>query len=610
MSHLPSTGSPPYPSPSSPGTPPSQRYAGSNDEWVPCAYVSHTGQVEDIGGKRGRSLVDAHRKALDYARSLHQLERSTLRYTYVVGQYRWLAVRITLTPHSTPPMQALVEMRECAPPFSLTVRELDVLTLLSAGLSNTEIAGRIHISARTVAKHVENIFEKISVQNRALATGQALEMGLIRLPTPGGAMNSQLMTCAIERTAFDPASPKPVKAQARPAPIRIGLPLSFSGKGRADASEMLNGALLAVEEINERGGVLGRELELLAVDYDIESPSSIAQTYSYIINQEVEAISAGYSCMGSSILAMVGDFGAPYLHSATMDSVVNEVRNSLSRLGNIFQVCASDVKYGPGFARFITWLEENGAWTPHSRQIAVIMTDWSGLDIDLAGAEEILRKKRWRIDLVPVNTSEDVDWSAILAKVHRMNPSVVVLASYLVENGIAFQRAFMDNPLPALVYMLYNPSVPAFCEELQEEADGVLWATTSGLYTDRLGERFMDTYRNRFGAPPGQSHAGLAYDRVHILANSWLRTGTTRRFDKIIHDLRNAVHRGVNGAYHFGTDGQVGLAFPDDTRDPSISKAHLIFQIQQGIHRTLLPEPYTNGEFTLPPWLPAKGARL
>jgi LuxR family transcriptional regulator, maltose regulon positive regulatory protein len=60
----------------------------------------------------------------------------------------------------------------------LSARELEVLQLLMAGLSNAEIARRLVISLDTVKKHVTHIFEKLAVADRAEATRRARDLGL------------------------------------------------------------------------------------------------------------------------------------------------------------------------------------------------------------------------------------------------------------------------------------------------------------------------------------------------------------------------------------------------------------------------------------------------
>lgn len=64
-------------------------------------------------------------------------------------------------------------------PGSLTARELDVLRLLATGATNKEIATRLVVSQKTVARHLSNIFAKIGVSTRAAATAYAYRNGLI-----------------------------------------------------------------------------------------------------------------------------------------------------------------------------------------------------------------------------------------------------------------------------------------------------------------------------------------------------------------------------------------------------------------------------------------------
>lgn len=63
----------------------------------------------------------------------------------------------------------------------LTARETEVLALLSAGLSNKEIAQRMHISDHTVKFHVNAILTKLGAQSRTEAVVQAAKRGLVVL---------------------------------------------------------------------------------------------------------------------------------------------------------------------------------------------------------------------------------------------------------------------------------------------------------------------------------------------------------------------------------------------------------------------------------------------
>jgi ATP/maltotriose-dependent transcriptional regulator MalT len=71
--------------------------------------------------------------------------------------------------HGTPP----------ALPAGLTEREVEVLRLIAAGMTNNEIATSLFLSAKTVSRHLSNIFTKIGVTSRAAATAYAFEPALV-----------------------------------------------------------------------------------------------------------------------------------------------------------------------------------------------------------------------------------------------------------------------------------------------------------------------------------------------------------------------------------------------------------------------------------------------
>jgi LuxR family maltose regulon positive regulatory protein len=69
-----------------------------------------------------------------------------------------------------PPAQPLIE--------PLSPRELEVLHLMAAGLSNQEMCERLFLALSTVKGHNRNIFGKLGVQRRTEAVARARELGL------------------------------------------------------------------------------------------------------------------------------------------------------------------------------------------------------------------------------------------------------------------------------------------------------------------------------------------------------------------------------------------------------------------------------------------------
>ena len=71
----------------------------------------------------------------------------------------------------SPAMESLVE--------PLTERELEVLCLVVAGLSNSEIADQLIIATSTVKSHINRIYGKLGVENRTQAVIKAQDLALL-----------------------------------------------------------------------------------------------------------------------------------------------------------------------------------------------------------------------------------------------------------------------------------------------------------------------------------------------------------------------------------------------------------------------------------------------
>ena len=67
-----------------------------------------------------------------------------------------------------------------SPSTVLTERELEILSLVGAGLSSKGVSHRLHISSKTVENHKQRIFAKLGVQNQAHAVSVAMRTGLMR----------------------------------------------------------------------------------------------------------------------------------------------------------------------------------------------------------------------------------------------------------------------------------------------------------------------------------------------------------------------------------------------------------------------------------------------
>ena len=75
--------------------------------------------------------------------------------------------------------RALVVAGQVGGPAHLTAREAQVLRLIAEGASTRDISERLFISPKTADNHIQHIYTKLGVTNRAAATRWALDHGLV-----------------------------------------------------------------------------------------------------------------------------------------------------------------------------------------------------------------------------------------------------------------------------------------------------------------------------------------------------------------------------------------------------------------------------------------------
>jgi branched-chain amino acid transport system substrate-binding protein len=580
--------------------------------FVSAALVDEAGRIEEIDGASGRRALEDHPILANYARALVRSDRRRASFFWQRPNAAWLQVSIERPP--TRPASALVTLGEQSLPHGLTARELDVVTLVAGGLNNREIADALRTSVRTVATHVEHVLAKLAQRSRAGVSALAAEQGLLRLPIPGDGVELGGLTVGILGRRSDTVTTGSAVRMLSPhrpltrRPLLVGSALPLSGPARGDGIQMRNGAALAIDEINARGGVAGRRIEHVVVPTDIFDATSVRASFDALMAAEVDAITSLYVFCEDDAMERAAAYGAPYLHAMTSEHMAQRTGEDPDRYGRIFQVCPSEVHYGRGFVRFIDDLAASGSWRPHRRSVLFVETRLQSSQMATADTLETAAQSGWAIAGIHHVAAQDADWSGVLEVVRATDPAAILVTDFMPTELAAFQRAFASRPTDALVFAIYSPSVPAFLEDAGAAAEGVVWSTVTGTYGDGVGRGFMGRYAQRHGNPPGRSHAGIAYDEIHLLAQAWSAVDNPRDFRRVAERLRRQTYRGVNGSYHLDSDQQSALAYPDMTEDPSLSQAHLVLQVQDGEHRVLSPDPYVEASFRTPPWFSAHRA--
>jgi DNA-binding NarL/FixJ family response regulator len=100
------------------------------------------------------------------------------RFAAQPGPVERLVAAVISRPPSPDPAGPAGPSASGRPPDGLTTREPEVLSLLASGLSNAEIAQRLYLSHATVKTHINRIFAKTGVRDRAQAVRYAYQHGL------------------------------------------------------------------------------------------------------------------------------------------------------------------------------------------------------------------------------------------------------------------------------------------------------------------------------------------------------------------------------------------------------------------------------------------------
>src|SRR5215470_14291990 len=110
-------------------------------------------------------------------------------------------------------------------------------------------------------------------------------------------------------------------------PIRIGTILSVSGPAAFLGQDMKDGAQLAVDEINEAGGIGGRKIEWIFYDAQSQTQQAIAEARRLLSNDGVEMIVGGGNMSGIAlaIAPMAEAAKIPFVSTEGASAIVNPV---------------------------------------------------------------------------------------------------------------------------------------------------------------------------------------------------------------------------------------------------------------------------------------------
>ena len=373
----------------------------------------------------------------------------------------------------------------------------------------------------------------------------------------------------------------------------------------ADGQEMRNGTVMAIDELNANGGILGAQIKYIEID----DGDSLAEDVTTAFNRAVETenpdvIVSGYHLASGPEFDIVADAGRLYYNVNTQQRWIDLYDKDPARYWGSFQCDPADTWYGGGFGLWLNELVESGA-VKLDKTAAILAGDDAYDSFIAQNFESKIKELGWDVIHKGTFTAGKVpDWGPLLAKVRSNPPGMLFTADYNPADDAAMAKQWAQNPVPGtLVYQQYGPSVPEYLKLAGDAANGMVWATVLGLLPDQIGNDFRKRYEAKFGNPPGWANAGGCYDTVNVWAKAVTAAGTWSDYKRVAAETEKVIHRGTTGSISFKS--HAGLAYPGQTPDPSLGQAHIIVQLQDGEHVVISPDPYTTGEFQPPPWFTA-----
>jgi branched-chain amino acid transport system substrate-binding protein len=404
--------------------------------------------------------------------------------------------------------------------------------------------------------------------------------------TPAGSLRVGLVLLLMSLSAVS-------EAQGLPS-LRVGASVSQSGSYAALGANQLRGYQLCLKHTNDKGGLLGRRLELVVED-DRSEPAAAVRIYEKLLTQDkVDAVLGPYS---SPITEAVADVTEKHRMAMVAPAASTP---SIFRKGRrfVFMVPSPAETYLEGL---VDMAARRGLKT-----VALVHEDTLFPKASAQGAAELAKKKGLQVALVEAYPKGTTDFTAILAKVRTANPDVLGAATYF-EDAVAITRQLKTSSLsPKMFGVTVGGDLPKFYEVLGRDAEFVYGAAQwePELVTLlRAGElipvarrypgarEFVEAHKREFPGADLSYHTAQGYGACQVLVEAVKRAGSLDG-EKVRTAVLNLNLNTVYGGFKVDRDG--------------IQVAHtmLTFQWQDGKKVIVWPDELAPGKprFPTPPW--------
>ena len=337
--------------------------------------------------------------------------------------------------------------------------------------------------------------------------------------------------------------------------IKIGMVYELTGNTASYGTSAANGAKLAFKAVNAAGGVLGKQIQLIAADNKGE-PSESANAMTKVITQDKVVAITGVtvSSCGIAASAVAEDNKIPFVVAAAVNPKVT-VDDRTGKVKNYtFRACFIDSFQGIVGVNF-------AVNSLKSKNVA-IMTD-NASDYS-KGLVTIFRdefvKKGGRIVAQEAYLQKDQDYKSILTKIKAQNPDLLYIPGYYEDVGKIIKQA---RELGLMVPIL---GADAWDSPVLVELAGPLplnntFFTNFYSVEDKnpTSNSFVEAYKKEYGSTP-DSMAAMGYDAANLLVDAIKRAASiepakikealasTKSFQSVSGDMSlNEKHDAVRG---------------------------------------------------------------
>ncbi|HPE64984.1 MAG TPA: ABC transporter substrate-binding protein [Synergistales bacterium] len=302
-------------------------------------------------------------------------------------------------------------------------------------------------------------------------------------------------------------------------PIKIGYLATLTGDGATWGQHERDGALLAVKELNEAGGVLGRPLELVYYDVRGRQEDAIQAARRLIHEDKVVAIGGtNYSGLNIAIASVVNSGEVPQIGTASTNPAVTVDPKTNTVRPYTFRLCYTDPYQGKVMADYLV----NKLGVKSTAVITDIGSDYSeGLkEFFLARIEELgcEMKGVWGF------RGGDVDFRAQLTEMKATGAEAVALPILYKEMGLIMKQAAELDWKP--IFIGGDGFSPSMHEIAGDAMEGSYWVYSMDLGNPQM-LYLLSRYEKEYGDPAAEpGNVAYAYDLVTWVADAIRRAGT------------------------------------------------------------------------------------